>query len=202
VPEGEKEKRMKATEETDKGGETAAQQNRTRRVSYPGSGFSFTLTRCGDTKELRNLVARRCGRAKGQWIRDRDGKGTPQAFCYVSMSQTLPGVIREASPRGALVEISLFVTRGDRERMLWYHECGHAAHHACLAFPWVAGVEGRGVTDDQCAELLACVNELLCGEVDAITGRADKDGPPESGIPYVLPWSPDYDADLAGGGGE
>ena len=58
------------------------------------------------------------------------------------------------------------------------------------------------VTDGQCAELLACVNELLCGEVDAITGRADKDGPPESGVPYVLPWSPDYDAELAGGGGE
>ena len=123
---------MKGTEEmkeTDLNGKPS-QAGRTVRVSYPDSGFSFTMTRCKDAMELRDQVVRRCRYAKGAWLKSKNAEGAPEGFCYTEESATLPGVVKEAAPKGSLVEIAIFVTGGENERTVWYHEIGHAAEHA------------------------------------------------------------------------
>ena len=192
---------MKGTEEmkeTDLNGKPS-QAGRTVRVSYPDSGFSFTMTRCKDAMELRDQVVRRCRYAKGAWLKSKNAEGAPEGFCYTEESATLPGVVKEAAPNGSLVEIAIFVTGGENERTVWYHEIGHAAEHAAEALPKLAKSEGYTVNRAQCREFLACVNELLCEQANVITGLVPAGEASGSGLLYTIPWSPDYDTEFSKG---
>lgn len=175
------------------------QAGRTVRISYPGSGFSFTMTRCKDELELRDAVVRRCRHAKGAWLKSEKAEGAPCGFCYTEESATLPGIVREAAPNGSLVEIGIFAVQGDLERTVWYHEIGHAAEHAAEALPKLAKSEGYTVNRAQCREFLACVNELLCEQANVITGLVPAGEASGSGLLYTIPWSPDYDTEFSKG---
>jgi len=101
------------------------------RLGYPGTGYSFYLTRCLDKKAF-------VAHVRGTHLDDHQTlEDAPVAKCYLLYGCVLPGTMEEAAV-DALCEIHLVVIAQDdltSERRHWYHEIGHAADFAKQAFP-------------------------------------------------------------------
>jgi len=157
------------------------------RLGYPGTGYSFYLTRCLDATAFTKHVH--------EADLDRKHKVTDaiDAKCYPLYGSVLPGAIDEAVV-DTLCEIHIVVIAQEDlrvERRSWRHEIGHAADFARQAFPSLCArkTHEAGVAYDAAAvaaaqiEVPAYVTEFLCEALDqALTGPVTELA---SGLPSV-----------------
>lgn len=164
------------------------------RLGYPGTGYSFYLTRCLDAEAFAAHV-------RGAGLDGNHKADDPvDAKCYPLYGQVLPGTIDEAAV-DALCEIHIVVIAKEdpREELRgWRHEIGHAADFARQAFPALCARKvfaSNGAYDPAAVavaqiEVPAYVTEFLCEALDqALTGPVEHLA---SGLPSV------YD-DVCGG---
>jgi hypothetical protein len=100
------------------------------RLGYPGTGYSFYLTRCLDAKAFTKHVH------EADLDRKHKVKDAIDAKCYPLYGSVLPGTIDEAVV-DTLCEIHIVVIAQEDlrvERRSWRHEIGHAADFARQAF--------------------------------------------------------------------
>jgi len=157
------------------------------RLGYPGTGYSFYLTRCLDVKAFVEHV--RGTNLDPLMTVDQ----APVAKCYPLWGQVLPGVFEEAAG-GALCEIHLVVIVQDDQKVEhrhWRHEVGHAAAFASEAFPSLcagkARMEQKAYDAARVAvarvEVPAYVTEFLCEALDqALVGPVTE---VSSGLPSL-----------------
>lgn len=164
------------------------------RLGYPGSGFSFYLTRCGDADAFVKHVRATGLDPMADYDPEKPEDTAPVAKCYPLYGQVLPGIMEESAGTG-LCEIHLVVIAQEDPRQEirhWRHEIGHAASFATEAFPSLCASKAYslGVPHNVVAvaianiETGAYVTEFLCEVLDLALARSTDS--PASGLPFLF----------------